>query len=313
MPYLEQGLTYDKACQAAGYDFQGGSGEKRKYLSGYMEEVREIPNPVVKRAISQTIKVLNALVRRYGSPVEIHVELAREMARSFSDRRQMEKQMNDNRSANEQVRKELIENGLQQPNGLDIVKWKLYKEQQGICAYSQKPLDVYRVLHDPKYAEVDHILPYSRSFDDSYANKVLVLADENQRKGNRTPLEYMAGDEERVNSFKAWVSSIRDFRKRQNLLRKNFDKEEQEWKERHLNDTKYISRFVYNLLQDHLEFESFKTNRKRHVLAVNGAVTAYVRKRLGINKIRENGDLHHAVDAAVIACVTQGVVKGRRL
>lgn len=309
LPYLEKGLTYDKACKEAGYDFQGVSGEKRKFLSGYMEEVREIPNPVVKRAISQTIKVLNALVRRYGSPVEIHVELAREMARNFNDRRQMEKQMNDNRSANERVRKELIENGLLQPNGQDIVKWKLYKEQQGVCAYSQKPFDIARLLHDPKYAEVDHILPYSRSFDDSYANKVLVLTEENRHKGNRTPLEYMAGDESRINDFETWVkSSIRDFRKRQNLLRKNFKAEEQEWKERHLNDTKYISSFVYNLLRDHLEFSPFKTGRKRHVLAVNGAITAYVRKRLGINKIRENGDLHHAVDAAVIACVTQGVV-----
>lgn len=309
MPYLEQGMTYDKACQAAGYNFQGRKEAKSKFLSGYMEEVREIPNPVVKRAVSQTIKVINALVQRYGSPVEIHVELAREMSRNFNDRKQMAAQMDKNCKANELVRKELIENGLLQPNGLDIVKWKLYKEQQGVCAYSQQPFDLERLLHDSKYAEVDHILPFSRSFDDSYANKVLVFTEENQHKGNKTPLEYMDGNEIRLNAFETWVqSSIRDFHKRQNLLRKNFVAEEQEWKERHLNDTKYISRFVYNLLREHLKFCSFKTERKRHVLAVNGAITAYVRKRLGISKIRENGDLHHAVDAAIIACVTQGMV-----
>lgn len=309
IPYLEQGMIYDKACQAAGYDFQGGNGEKRKFLSGYMEDVREIPNPVVKRAITQTTKVLNALIRRYGSPVEIHVELARELARNFDDRKRMNRKMDENREVNERIRKELIENGLAQPNGLDIVKWKLYKEQQGVCAYSQQPFDLERLLHDPKYAEVDHILPYSRSFDDSYANKVLVFTAENRHKGNKTPLEYMADDEKRINAFTTWVQySIRDFRKRQNLLRKNFVDEEQEWKDRHLNDTKYISRLVYNLLREHLEFNPFRTRRKRHVLAVNGSITAYVRKRLGISKIREDGDLHHAVDAAVIACVTQGMV-----
>lgn len=307
MPYLEKGMTYYDACDAAGYCLK--KVEKRKYLSGGMDEVREIPNPVVRRAISQTIKVVNALVRRYGSPVEIHVELAREMARNFQDRKQLEKLMEDNRRANETVKQELIENGLLQPSGLDIVKWKLYKEQHGICAYSQRPFDVERLLHDGKYAEVDHILPYSRSFDDSYTNKVLVLASENQHKGNRTPWEYMAGKDERVSAFEVWVkSTIRDFRKRQNLLCKKFTADEQGWKERHLNDTRYISRFVYNLFREHMEFSSFTTGRKRHVLAVNGAITAYVRKRLGISKIRENGDLHHAVDAAVIGCVTQGMI-----
>lgn len=309
IPYLEQGMTYDAACRAAGYEPSGDNGLKHKFLSGAIEEVREIPNPVVRRAISQTIKVLNALIRRYGSPVEIHVELAREMARNFQDRRDMQHKMEDNRKANERIIQELRENGLLQPNGLDIVKWKLYKEQQGICAYSQKPFDVERLLHDGKYAEVDHILPYSRSLDDSYANKVLVMAGENQLKRNRTPLEYMADNEEKQNAFVCWANtSIRDLRKRQNLLRKNFHSEEKEWKDRHLNDTKYISRFVYNLLRQHLEFSPFIGGRKRHVLAVNGSVTAYVRKRLGINKIRANGDLHHAVDAVIIACVTQGMV-----
>jgi CRISPR-associated endonuclease Csn1 len=168
------------------------------------------------------------------------------------------------------------------------------------------------LLHDGSYAEVDHILPYSRSFDDSYHNKVLVMAAENRQKGNRTPLEYMAGEEERIHAFRVWVNSrIHDFRKRQNLLREHFDKEskEDDWKERHLNDTKYISRFVHKLILQHLQFAPFQTDRVRHVICVNGAVTSYIRKRLGIPKIRENGDLHHAVDAVVIASVTQGTIQ----
>lgn len=65
---------------------------------------------------------------------------------------------------------------------------------------------------------------------------------------------------------------------------------------------------MLNYLQDNYKLMPGNTDRKRRIIPVNGAVTAYVRKRLGIVKIRENGDLHHAVDAAVIAAVTQGVV-----
>lgn len=310
IPFLEQGMVYSDACKAA--DYAAPDAEPKKFLSGGMEEIREIPNPVVRRSLSQTVKIINAVIREYGSPVEVHIELAREMARSRQDRDKMKKDIENNRARNEAIKKELQELGLQNPKGQDIIKWRLYKEQDGFCAYSQKQFDVERLLHDGSYAEIDHILPYSRSFDDSYHNKVLVMAAENRQKGNRTPLEYMAGEEERIHAFRIWVNSrIHDFRKRQNLLREHFDKEstEKDWKERNLNDTKYISRFIYNLIRQHLQFAPFRTDRKQHVISVNGAVTSYIRKRLGIPKIREDGDLHHAVDAVVIASVTQGTIQ----
>ena len=311
IPHLENGMTYDKACKEAGYDFHGKSGEKAKFLSGNLEEIREIPNPVVRRAIAQTVKVVNAVIRRYGSPVAVNVELAREMGRSFQDRREMMKSMEDNNVKNEKIKERLKEYGVAKPTGQDIVKLKLYEDQDGFCAYSLVKRELEKVLQDPSYAEVDHILPYSRSFDDSYANKVLVLAKENRDKGNRTPMEYMANMPERRHNFTTWVqSSIRDPRKREHLLLENFDENKAgEWKKRHLIDTQYISSFVANFLREHLIFAPWMNGDKPHVMAVNGAVTSYTRKRLGISKIREDGDLHHAVDAAVIATVTQGNIQ----
>ncbi|MDY6296440.1 MAG: type II CRISPR RNA-guided endonuclease Cas9 [Schwartzia succinivorans] len=311
IPHLEKGMTYDKACKEAGYEFQGKSGEKTQFLSGNLEEIREIPNPVVRRAIAQTVKVINAVIRRYGSPVGVNVELAREMGRTFQARRDMMKSMEDNSAKNEKLKEELKGYGVMHPSGLDIVKLKLYKDQGGFCAYSLSAMPIEKVFKEHDYAEVDHILPYSRSFDDSYSNKVLVLTKENRDKGNRTPMEYMANMPGRKHDFITWVnSSIRDFRKRDNLLLENFDEEREDaWKERHLTDTQYISRFVKNLLDEHLEFAPWLSGKKQHVIAVNGAVTDYTRKRLGIRKIREDGDLHHAVDAAVIATVTQGNIQ----
>ena len=76
-----------------------------------------------------------------------------------------------------------------------------------------------------------------------------------------------------------------------------------------MNDTKYLSRVLYNFINDTLLFADFASDRKKHVRAVNGKVTSYMRKRWGIAKIRADGDLHHAVDAAVIACVTERMIQ----
>ena len=302
LPYLEQGMVYSDACTAAGYDF-------RKSAQG---SIADIPNPVVKRAISQAMKVLKAIKQKYGGPpVEIHIEMARELAKSFDERQKMTKSIEENQSHNERIKERLQkEFNVPYPSGQDIVKLKLYEEQNETCAYSQKHIDAAKLFHDPNYAEVDHIIPYSRSFDDTYNNKVLVLTAENRQKGNRTPMEYLSGDEARKKQFVAWVKSdIKKPRKRENLLREKFTADaENDWKVRHLQDTQYISRFMLNYLQNNYELTPGNTDRKRRIIPVNGAVTAYVRKRLGISKIRENGDLHHAVDAAVIAAVTQGVV-----
>lgn len=70
-----------------------------------------------------------------------------------------------------------------------------------------------------------------------------------------------------------------------------------------------MARFLLNYIGDHLAFADFAAGRKKHITAVNGAVTSYMRKRWGISKIRENGDLHHAVDALVIACTTDGMIQ----
>lgn len=310
IPFLEQGLTYDKACEAAGYDFRNQAGEKTVLLPTNNAEINEIPNPVVKRAVTQTIKLMNAIIREYGSPVEVHIELAREMGHTFDDRTKMRKSMEDNKARNEQIKKKLRETyGVLSPTGQDILTLRLLDEQNFCCAYSQKVLDAERVFKDGKYIQIDHIIPYSRSFDDSYNNKVVVLTAENQHKGNNIPLKYLGADPARRNAFIAWVEgTIRNRAKKHRLLLEEYTESmARDWKERSLTDTRYISKLVHGFLNEHLLLAEGK--RTRRIIPLNGAVTSYIRKRLGINKIREAGDLHHAVDAAVIACATQGTVK----
>ena len=308
IPLLEEGLRYDEACTRVYGDHRGLRSEQRTNRLS-LNDMEEITNPVVRRAVSQTIKVINAVVRTYGPPDVVRIELAREMSRTFDERRKMEKRQDDNRAANERAKDQIAEYKGDHATGLDIVKFKLYREQDGVCLYSGQNLDIAR-LFEPGYADVDHIIPYSRCFDDSYQNKVLVLASENRQKGNRLPYEYFGQDEARWHGYEVRVENlIHNYRKRQKLLKRRLTEEESTgFIDRNLKDTQYITRAVYNLIRDHLAFAE-SNYRKKPVQAVNGAVTSMLRGRWGVQKIREDGDLHHCLDAAVIAATTPGLVQ----
>lgn len=311
IPFLQQGMRYDEACKAAGLDFHGADGKVEK-LSDFLNE---ITNPVVRRAVSQTIKVVKAVVDTYSKREEmkldaVRIELAREMHHSIKERNRMKKRQEENREKNEQVKAQILETKPgTRVTGLDIVKFKLHQEQKGFCPYSGKEIKKER-LYEPGYAEVDHIIPYSRCFDDSYSNKVLVLAEENQQKGNCTPYEYFGANEQRWHEFSARVrASVRDFKKRQKLLNTSFGEEQKnEFTQRNLNDTQHITRVVYNYLRNNLKFAD-SACAKAPVRAVNGAVTAMLRGRWGIEKMRGNGDLHHCKDAVVIAATSDSMIK----
>jgi len=312
IPYLEQGMTYDKACAAAGYAFHGHDDEERSFLlPAQAPEMEEITSPVVRRAVSQTIKVINALIREQGeSPTFVNIELAREMSKDFAERSEIRRENEKNAKANEAILAELRQTfGLVNPSGQDLVKYKLFLEQGGVCPYTQKPLLPER-LFEAGYADIDHIVPYSISFDDRYCNKVLTFASVNRKeKGNRLPLQFLRG--ERRDRFIVYVkANVRDYRKQRLLLKETVTEEDRKgFRDRNLQDTKHMAAFLHGYISDHLRFAPFQTDRKRHVTAVNGAVTAYLRKRWGIRKVRADGDLHHATDALVIACTTPGMIQ----
>lgn len=284
-PFLEKGMRYDEACQQAGYDFRAHEKEKAKFLPATAPELDDITNPVVRRAISQIIKVVNAIIREQGgSPTYINVELAREMSKTFDERQKIKKSNEDNRSNNEKIKKEIAENfKISNPKGLDIVKVKLFHEQNGISPYFQRSIEYERLL-EAGYVDVDHIMPYSRSFDDTYNNKILVLSSENREKGNKLPLEYLSGKARDAFEIYVTTSNTIGFRKKQNLLKESLSDLDLEFKERNLTDTKYISKVVFNFLNDRLLFAESTTGRKKRVTAVNGRITAYIRSRWGIQK-----------------------------
>lgn len=303
VPLMEQGKRYDEACAEIYGDHYGKKNTEEKiYLPPIPAD--EIRNPVVLRALSQARKVINGVVRRYGSPARIHIETAREVGKSFKDRKEIEKRQEENRKDREKAAakfREYFPNFVGEPKSKDILKLRLYEQQHGKCLYSGKEIDLGR-LNEKGYVEIDHALPFSRTWDDSFNNKVLVLGSENQNKGNQTPYEYFNGkDNSREwQEFKARVETSRFPRsKKQRILLQKFD--EDGFKERNLNDTRYVNRFLCQFIADHMRLTG---KGKRRVFASNGQITNLLRGFWGLRKVRAENDRHHALDAVVVACST---------
>lgn len=305
LPYLEEGMVYSDAMQKAGHNHSEHNFEKQKFLGTkeVYDAIGGVTSPVVKRALSQTVKVIDAVIRQYGSPYAINIELARDMSMTKDERDKLKKE-NDARAAKNEAIRENIAKLNAMPNSTNVLKYKLYEEQDHKCAYSMETLDINHLFEDGYY-EIDHIIPYSRSFDDSSNNKVLVLKRENQNKRNSTPVEYferIGRDYDEVLAFWKAVYQKRNRKKLEFLQKKEIN--ESEWKNRALNDTRYASRMLANLIKDYLLFDEKSKDKYGRVETVKGAITSYLRRFWGVQKIREDGDKHHAVDAAIIACVT---------
>lgn len=276
------------------------------------EDVKD--NPVVLRSINETRKVLNCLIRLYGSPAEIHVEVADDVARSYLERKRIQKMQRDHEKTRDTIKKkiaEILHCAESEVKGIQIERYKLYMEQEGKCLYSGRELDLEMVLDTKSHAyEVDHIIPYSLILDNTLANKALVCGNENQAKGQQTPLMYLKGEKkeafiERVKAEKKRTSHPISNKKYDYLMLATLDAKEilTGWKSRNINDTRYITKYVVGLIKNHLQF----AGEKARVFGIRGHITSRFRKEwLGKNtwgsdeKCRANY-LNHAADAIVLA------------
>ena len=313
IPHLESGITYDKACLIAGYNHSQQNNDKHHKLPSIQSLGidQELTNPVVIRAIGQTRKVINALIDKHGLPYQINIELARDIGKSAKQRGEIDKINKENNENNEKLYQEFTKLYSRTPAKDELLKFKLCKQQGWICIYSGIKINPAEILNGSNATQIDHIIPYSRCFDDSLSNKVLCLTGENQRKGNQTPFEYIGQSghnplawhnfEEHCQSMnKNGYKNGFTYKKLELLLLKKF--EQDKFIERNLNDTRYIAKFCMSYIKNHLKFSD--DSNKDPVKVITGQATAFIRNHWGLRKSREENDLHHAQDACVIAVTT---------
>ncbi len=314
LPYMREGKRYDEAVALV--DYKKEVGTQQKFLRALnKEEQNQLTNPVVKRAIAQTRKVINALVREYGQFDGVHIELTREIKKSHKDRNEIKKGQEKYQKFKEETVKDFIKLFDREPKGAELLKFRLWKEQDGYCAYSgfmgeKAYIKPEKLIADVKYTEIDHILPYSRSLDDGLNNKVICLAKENQDKKNMTPFEYFESIGREWYNYEVFVKSmLKNLKKvkRDRLLKKNFDENsENEFRERNIRDTAYTARYIKNFIEENLELTS---KGKKKVVTMNGTLTNMLRHNWGVGNKSRDTHLHHAVDAIIIAFATDSEVQ----
>ncbi len=297
-------------------------GQRSTLLPSYSSYDKECRNPVVLRAMGRMRHIVNAIIRIYGVPDEIHIELGRDLKRSKREKDLIAKRNRANEKNNSRWAEQaadILKIDPEEVRPKVLRKMALWEEQDGFDAYTGAKIELEKMILDDKYCEIDHVLPYSRTCDDSRSNKVLVLAKSNQDKRERTPYEWMTQDAgkgaPRWEEYQARVVNNHHIspRKRRYLLNNNLGEDQQkEFLARNLNDDRYMSRAVKAYLEDTLLYP--EDGRKQHVVAVAGGATGNLRHVWGLNfgsfGTKDRSDnRHHAVDACVIAACSQGTVQ----
>ncbi len=274
----------------------------------------DIFNPVVRRSVRISFKILNAVLKKYKALDTIVIEMPRDR-----NSEEQKKRINDSQKLNEKEM-EYIEKKLAVTYGIKLspsdfssqkqlsLKLKLWNEQDGICLYSGKTIDPNDIINNPQLFEIDHIIPRSISFDDARSNKVLVYRSENQKKGNQTPYYYLTHSHSEW-SFEQYKATVMNLSKKkeyaisrkkiQNLLYSEDITKMDVLKgfiNRNINDTSYASRLVLNTIQNFFMANEADTKVK----VIKGSYTHQMRCNLKLDKNRDESYSHHAVDAMLI-------------
>ena len=346
LPHLMNGQVYSEACSSAGYDHSNSLTKWEKDTRELVQKLDllkkgELRQPIVEKILNQMINIVNAIISEYGNPDKIVIELGRELKQSKEERNRTYSRNNKQEKVNKDHVKKLEEYGLRSSRK-QIEKSKLFEElaegaakNTAICLYCGQPIS-YAAAMNGVEVEVEHIIPKSRLFDDSFMNKTLVHTKCNANKGNLTAFDYMQSQsEELFNSYITRVNGLVESgkllsSKRAKLLM-SASQIPDDFISRQLRETQYISRKAMEILLP----------VTRDIYPTTGSVTAYLRHTWGYDDILMNCHMdryrqaglttfkdtqsgrkelipdwdkrkdhrHHAVDALVCASTTRSIIQ----
>ena len=335
-------VTYDKAVLAAGFEHHSNisaaaTGEILMELPYYgiplqrhvgfgtgapedRDERRygKIANPTVHIGLNQVRLVVNTLIKRYGHPSQVIVELARDLKQSKDQRDEENKRQADNQRRNLRMRADIakiLNSSTERVKAADIQKMILWEElsfdpADRRCPYSGEQISAAMLLSDQ--VEIEHILPFSETLDDSLNNKTVALRKANRVKGNRTP--WQAKDDfeaqgwvyEGILNRAELMPKFKRYRFGEDGIQR-WLKEDKGFLARALNDTRHMSRVA----REYLSRICPQDTR-----AIPGRMTAMLRAKFALNDVlgvdglkNRNDHRHHAVDACVIGVTDQGLLQ----
>lgn len=247
-------------------------------ITKYLPEPENVRNPIVQQAIYELRALYNELVDSYGSPATIKIEMARELKGSKQERDKIRDNNRKQRDTNIEL-KEILDKYGQPHSRENIQKLQLYreiKERYGQCVSPFNPSQNIGIsdLFGTGSVQIEHIIPQSRSLNNSLGNKTLCDADTNRAKGNKTPFEYFNSIGADWNEVKRAIFDILPYQKAKRFIDES-NPDAEEFISSQLNDTRYISRFA----KTYMEFVC------KDVQIMQGSVTALLRHHWGLDGI----------------------------
>lgn len=296
-PLNSYGFTEDDPRFTQLYHHSQEVVEKKK--QELLPELENLRNPIVQQALHEMRRLVNTLIRQYqkNDPdfafERIHVEMGRNLKNNKTKRQELTRRIRENEQKNEEARRRLAEFGLR-PTRDNLVRYLLFEEIQKhvsgpvLCPYTGKVINMNDLLGGGNVVQIEHMVPYSVSLDDSFGNKTLCEANFNRLKGEKTPYEFylqnndpnLWGIHRHEKPEDGWTeiaerafkllpySKARKFTSKREFKKSDFI-------ERQLNDSRYISRKAVELLSAICD----------DVRMLPGQVTAELRHLWGINNI----------------------------
>lgn len=343
LPLLKRGMMYSEACAIIGKNHSNSMTKTENEARELLHQLPtlqkgELRQPVVEKILNQTINVVNAIIAEFGEIDEVRVELARELKKDKEGREKMSQDIAKNERENKILAEEISELNIQ-PTRRRIQKMKMLKETDYKCMYCGRPVTPYQFIEGHGY-DIEHIIPRSRLFDDSFSNKVCSCRECNAAKGAQTAFDFMKSrSEQEFNSYLDRVDELYKAKKisrtkRDRLLMSATDIPDN-FINRDLRETQYITKKSMEILSEVI----------RTVYASSGMVTDFFRHAWGYDTILHDINLpryeaaglteeaeyethgqkhvahrikdwskrkdhrHHALDALVVALTRQGYIQ----
>jgi len=334
-------LTYDKAVVATGrHHSDGRTGEvldvlpyygkvlDRHVIPGTQDPAHDdvtcygrITNPTVHIGLNQLRRLINKIIEVHGKPDEIVVELARELKQSADQKAEAERTIKKNTDAAIRRGEFLVEELKLPDTGANRAILRIWQEMnpdqtKRFCLYTGTLISPSMLFNGA--CDIDHILPYSRTLDDSGSNKTLCLKEANRAKRNKSPSE-AAHDGMPIWALQGenlkYLPVNKAWRFAPDAMAK-FEGE-RDFLARALVDTQYLSRIA----REYLDKLYDGGDGKSHVWVVPGRLTEMLRRHWGLNSLLHDDQRdvtksknrmdhrHHALDAAVIGATDRSLIK----
>lgn len=343
LPYLELGMMYSDACAYIGINHSNSISSEENARRDLLKHLpmldkNELRQPVIEKILNQMIALFNTIIDKYGSIDEVRVELARELKQSRDERNETFLNNNRRERENKVIEDRIREYGIV-PSRSRIQKYRLWEESEHRCFYCGQPVGVKEFLSGYD-VEVEHIIPRSLFFDDSFSNKVCSCRKCNAEKGNATAFDYM--NSKGKEAFEDYTSRIQDYFSNKRISKTKRDRLltpaseiPQDFIDRQLRQSQYISKKAVDILK----------LACRNVWTTSGSVTDFFRHIWGYDTILQTLNIpnykeaglteivsyehagqqhneerikgwskrmdhrHHAVDALTIACTRQSFIQ----